>query len=130
MTHPSDSHTAAAISWSGKLMVFDVRSSTALTHDVDLKKTNAVLKDFLQLCWSPDGNFIATANRSDHVYTFDLRGGLRLGQSVTMQNEVNGMVWSKDGESLWVATGGQPGRIHVLPTPSLELGKSASLVAS
>ena len=127
---PNNPHIAAAISWSGKCRVFDARSSSTAVHDQDMKKTDASLKEFLFLCWSPDSRHIAVNNRSDQVYLLDLRGkAIRIGAGISMQSEVNQMVWSGVGNALWIATGGSPGRIHVLPTPGLQKEGASSVVA-
>jgi len=129
---PCTPHTAAAVSWGGKFRVFDTRAPSSFAFDVDLKKTSPTMKEFLCLCWSPDSKHIAVNNRSDQVYLLDLRlpgGGLRLGASKNMQHEVNQMVWTVDGDCLWIATGGTPGKIHVLPAPSLQSEGAAAVVA-
>lgn len=128
---PNNPHVAAAVSWSGKFRVFDTRSSDKAIFDVDLKKVSSAMKEFLVLCWSPDSKHIAVNNRQDQVYLLDLRhpGSLRLGASKNLQHEVNGMVWARDGDTLWVATGPSPGKIHVFPTLSLQSEGSAVLTA-
>lgn len=133
---PVNPHMAAAVSWSGRFRVFDTRvsdskSSGAGALDVELKNTAAAMKDFLVLCWSPDGKYIAVNNRSDQVYLLDLRqtGSLRLGTSKSMQQEVNQMAWSADGDTLWIATGGTPGKLHVYPAPSLQSEGAVQVVA-
>mmetsp|Transcript_64370 Transcript_64370/g.123874 ORF Transcript_64370/g.123874 Transcript_64370/m.123874 type:complete len:365 (-) Transcript_64370:20-1114(-) len=128
---PNNPHIAAAVSWNGKFRVFDTRSAASTVFDVDLKKTSHTMKEFLVLCWSPDSKHIAVNNRSDQVYLLDLRtpGSLRLGASKNMQHEVNQMVWTVDGESLWIATGGTPGKVHIFPAPSLTNEASQAAVA-
>jgi len=118
---PNNPHIAAAVTWSGKFRVFDTRAANTYLFDVDLKKTSTNMKEFLVLCWSPDSKTIAVNNRSDQVYLFDLsQGSLRLGPTKHMQHEVNQMVWTKDGEALWIATGGPKGMIHAFPAPSMQ----------
>mmetsp|Transcript_29314 Transcript_29314/g.91092 ORF Transcript_29314/g.91092 Transcript_29314/m.91092 type:complete len:373 (+) Transcript_29314:62-1180(+) len=120
---PNDPHIAAAVSWTGKFLVFDSRApSSSAIFNVDLKETGPNLKEFLVLCWAPDSKHIAVNNRQDQVYLLDLRqpGSLRLGASKNMAHEVNGMVWTTEGDALWIATGGTPGKIHALPAPSLQ----------
>jgi len=99
--------------------------------DVDLKRSASAMKEFLSLAWSPDSKHIALNNRADQVYILNLQtaGSLKLGASKDMQIEVNQMVWGPEGETLWVATGGIPGKIHVLPAPSLRTESSMSVVA-
>jgi WD40 repeat protein len=128
---PNNSHIAAAVSWTGKFRVWDTREDRHSVYDVDLKKTSPMMKEFLALCWSPDSQHICINNRMDQIYLMDLRmqGSLRIGKSITMQQEANQMVWSNDGETLWVATGGTPGKIHVLPTPSLQSDNSTAITA-
>merc|ERR1711920_391554 len=46
-----------------------------------------------------------------------------------MNYEMNQMAWSPDGDNLWVATGGTPGKIHVFPTPSLQTDATVAVVA-
>lgn len=131
-TNPNQHFQCAAISWGGKFRVFDTRSSQdGSVYDVDLKKTSPHMKDFLCLCWSPDSNFIAVNNRQDQVYLLDLRQNqsLHLGASKTMQHETNGMVFAADGESLWLATGGSPGKITILPMPNLQNEGGTQMVA-
>lgn len=119
---PNNPFQCAAISWGGKFRVFDTRSQGGGVYDVDLKKSSTHMKDFLVLAWSPDSKHIAVNNRQDQVYLLDLRQSksLRLGASKTMANETNQMVFSADGQSLWLATGGHPGKITILPMPDLE----------
>jgi len=128
---PNNPTVAAAVSWNGKFRVFDTRSTTASIFDVDLKKTSSAMKEFLFLCWSPDSKHIAVNNRSDQVYLLDLRqpGCLRLGKSKAMQHEVNQMVWPTDGDALWIATGGSPGKIHIFPAPGLQTDGATNVVA-
>lgn len=129
---PNAPHIAAAISWNGKFRVLDTRNSSSSVFDVDLKKSSPSMKEFLNLCWSPDSKHIALSNRSDNLYLMDLRqtGALKLGASKPLQHEINQMVWSQDGESLWLSTGsGTPGKIHIFPTPSLSEEGSTALVA-
>lgn len=129
--NPMDPHIAAAVSWSGKFRVLDTRSSTSSIFDADLKKVSASMKEFLCLCWSPDAKHIAVSNRADQVYLLDLRtaGALRMGAQRNIQHEVNQMVWSNDGDALWVATGGTPGKLHVYPAPSLSLDNHHAVTA-
>ncbi|CAK0892450.1 unnamed protein product [Prorocentrum cordatum] len=110
---------------------FDTRSSEKYVFDVDLKRTASAMKEFLSLAWSPDSKHIALNNRADQVYILNLQtaGSLKLGASKDMQIEVNQMVWGPEGETLWVATGGIPGKIHVLPAPSLRTESSVAVVA-
>mmetsp|Transcript_11039 Transcript_11039/g.29170 ORF Transcript_11039/g.29170 Transcript_11039/m.29170 type:complete len:367 (+) Transcript_11039:72-1172(+) len=127
---PNEPHIAAAVSWAGKFRVFDTRSSSQTVFDADLKRTSSSMKEFLCLSWAPDAKHIAVANRSDQVYLLDLRGSLRLGASKHMQHEVNQLAWSKEGDTLWIATGGGgSGRIQVFPTPSLSNENAAGFVA-
>jgi len=120
---------AAAVSWGGKFRVFDTRDSSKCVIDCDLQKTMSSMKDFLGLAWSPDSTHIALSNRSDHIYIFDLRTApLRLASSRSMTQEVNQMVWS-DASHLWVAAGGTPGKIHVLPAATLQGENAPQLVA-
>jgi len=128
---PNNPCICAAVSWNGKFKVFDTRSQTGGVYDVDLKKTSAHMKDFLVLCWSPDSKHIAVNNRQDQVYLLDLRltQSLRLGASKTMGSETNQMVFSADGETLWLASGGSPGKLTVLPAPSLQNDGGTQLVA-
>lgn len=121
---PNNANMCAAISWTGKFKVFDTRTQSGGVYDVDLKKTTSHMKEFLNLCWSPDSKHIAVSNRQDQVYLLDLRlkESLRLGASRTLGSETNQMVFSADGETLWLATGGSPGKITVLPAPSLNEG--------
>lgn len=130
---PNAPHVAAAVAWGGKFRVFDTRDSASYVHDVELRKTSTSMKEFLFLCWSPDSKFIAVNNRSDQVYLIDLRqtqsASIRLGASMSMQHEVNQMVWSTEGDALWIATGGSPGKLHVYPTPSLQKDASVSVAA-
>lgn len=130
-TDPNNPFQCAAISWGGKFRVFDTRSSTNGVYDVNLQKTSPHMKDFLVLCWSPDSKHIAVNNRQDQVYLLDLRqaASLRLGASKTMQYETNQMVFSADGETLWQATGGSPGKITILPMPNLQNEGGSQLVA-
>jgi THO complex subunit 3 len=130
-TDPSNPSVMAAISWTGKFRVFDVRSSSKHTLDVDLKRTSSAMKDFCFLAWSPDSKTIAVNNRADQVFLLNLQtaGSLRLGASKDMGIEVNQMVWGPEGETLWISTGGQPGKIHVYPAPSLKTESSMSVVA-
>lgn len=130
-TDPNNPWQCAAISWGGKFRVFDTRTSSGGVYDVDLKKTSPHMKDFLTLCWSPDSKHIAVNNRQDQVYLLDLRltHSLRLGASKTMQYETNQMVFSADGESLWLATGGSPGKITILPMPNLQNEGGTQLTA-
>mmetsp|Transcript_54295 Transcript_54295/g.117465 ORF Transcript_54295/g.117465 Transcript_54295/m.117465 type:complete len:363 (+) Transcript_54295:75-1163(+) len=127
---PNNPHVAAAVTWGGKLRVWDTRSSSQFLFDNDLRKSHSGMKEFLVLAWSPDSSRIAVNTRQDHVYMLDLRtpGTLRLGPSKNLQHEVNQMVWSADGEKLWVAMGGTPGRIHVLPQ-SLQTEGAPAVVA-
>jgi len=119
---PNSPFTAAAVSWSGKFRVFDTRMASSAVFDVDLKKTSPTMKDFLWLCWSPDSKHIAVSNRSDQIYLLDLRelGKIRLGASKAVQHEVNQMVWAPDGDTLWIATSGTPGKIHLFSTPAMQ----------
>eukprot|EP00931_Biecheleriopsis_adriatica_P011315 TRINITY_DN112395_c0_g1_i1.p1 TRINITY_DN112395_c0_g1~~TRINITY_DN112395_c0_g1_i1.p1 ORF type:complete len:370 (+),score=72.55 TRINITY_DN112395_c0_g1_i1:50-1159(+) len=131
---PNNPHIAAAVSWSGKFKVFDTRSASQNIFDVDLKKTSNSMKEFLVLCWSPDSRHIALNNRSDQVYLLNLRSAkgdscLRLGSSKNMSTEVSQMVYSQDGDSLWVGTGGTPGKIHVFPSQSLQSEYATSVAA-
>lgn len=130
-TDPNSPFQCAAISWGGKFCVFDTRTATGSVYDVDLKKTSPHMKDFLNLCWSPNSKHIAVNNRQDQVYLLDLRQkqSLRLGASKTMPTETNQMVFSADGESLWLATGGGPGKITILPMPNLQNEGGAQLTA-
>lgn len=130
-TDPNNPNIVAAISWSGKFRVFDTRSSEKYVFDVDLKRSASAMKEFLSLAWSPDSKHIALNNRADQVYILNLQqaGSLKLGASKDMGIEVNQMVWGPEGETLWVATGGIPGKIHVLPAPSLRTDCSMSVVA-
>lgn len=129
--NPLDPNVAAAVSWTGKFRVFDTRSSHDSIFDADLKKVSSTMKEFLCLCWAPDAKHIAVNNRSDQIYLLDLRtaGSLKLGASKNMQHEVNQMVWSSEGDTLWIATGGAPGKIHVFPAPSLSNENAAAVVA-
>jgi len=128
---PNTPHIAAATTWNGKFRVFDTRSSSSVIFDVDLKKTNPNMKEFLALSWSPDSKLIAVGNRQDQIFLLDLRqpGSLRLGASRNLSMEVNQLVWTADGDSLWIATGGSPGKIHTLPTPGLQSEGAAAFVA-
>jgi len=132
---PQTPHIAAAVSWNGKLRVFDTRVSQSYVHDVDLKKSNPNFKEFLCMCWSPDSRYIAVNNRADQIYLLDLKGGIssdnaiRLGPSISMPQEVNQMVWGPGGETLWIATGGTPGKIYVYPAPSLAKETATSVAA-
>eukprot|EP00440_Ansanella_granifera_P037432 gb/GFBE01040611.1/.p1 GENE.gb/GFBE01040611.1/~~gb/GFBE01040611.1/.p1 ORF type:complete len:372 (+),score=70.19 gb/GFBE01040611.1/:1-1116(+) len=131
---PNNPHIAAAVSWSGKFKLFDTRSASQSVFDVDLKKTSNTMKEFLFLCWSPDSKHIALNNRQDQVYLLNLRTAkgdncLRLGASRNMNVEVNQMVYTPQGDTLWVATGGTPGKIHVFPSQSLASEQSAQVVA-
>lgn len=128
---PNNPFMCAAVSWGGKFRVFDTRSQGGSVYDVDLKKTSAHMKDFLVLCWSPDSKHIAVNNRQDQVYILDLRmaQSLRLGASRTMQHETNQMVFSDGGETLWLATGGSPGKITILPMPQLQNENGSQLIA-
>eukprot|EP00927_Polykrikos_kofoidii_P054631 TRINITY_DN49023_c0_g1_i1.p1 TRINITY_DN49023_c0_g1~~TRINITY_DN49023_c0_g1_i1.p1 ORF type:complete len:389 (+),score=51.74 TRINITY_DN49023_c0_g1_i1:67-1167(+) len=128
---PRDPHIAAAVSWSGKFRVFDTRTAQQAIFDADLKKVGSSMKEFLYLCWSPDAKHIAVNNRADQVYLLNLTqpGSLTLGASKNMPHEVNQMVWSGEGDALWIATGGVPGKIHVFPTPSLSHESAAAVVA-
>jgi len=130
-TDPNNPSVVAAISWGGKFRVFDTRSSEKYVFDVDLKRSASAMKEFLSLAWSPDSKHIALNNRADQVYILNLQtaGSLKLGASKDMQIEVNQMVWGPEGETLWVATGGIPGKIHVLPAPSLRTESSVAVVA-
>lgn len=131
-TDPNQPWLAAAVAWSGRFRVFDTRSSTSHVYDVDLKKSSGSLKEFLCLCWSPDSKHIAVSNRADQVYLLDLRvaAQLRLGASYTSHSaEVTQMAWSQEGDSLWLATGGSPGKLTVLPAPSLNADGAVSLLA-
>jgi THO complex subunit 3 len=131
---PTNPHICAAVSWNGRFRVLDTRQRSdrneTFQFDVDLKKTHQSMKEFLFLCWAPDAKHIAVNNRLDQVYLLDLRqrssNTLRVGQSMTMQHEVNQMVFASDSSSLWIGTGSSPGRIHAYPSPSLqrELGHS------
>jgi len=129
--NPVDPHIAAAVAWNGKFRVFDTRSSSTVIHDTSLPKEFPNLKEFLCLAWSPDAKYVALSNRSDQVYTLDLRHGknrLSMGGSAALQHEVNALTWSADGEHIWMACGSQPGRIQVHPAALPEEGV-ASLVA-
>lgn len=128
---PNSPHTAASVAWDGKFRVFDTRSSNSSTFDVDLKRTSASMREFLFLCWSPDSKYIAVANRQDQVYVLDLRssGTLALGAHKNLQHEINQMAWSQDGTSLWLATGGTPGKLQVFPAPALNASEGAAVVA-
>mmetsp|Transcript_29392 Transcript_29392/g.83657 ORF Transcript_29392/g.83657 Transcript_29392/m.83657 type:complete len:372 (+) Transcript_29392:1-1116(+) len=128
---PNNPFVAAAVGWSGKFRVFDSRSSTTSVYDVDLKKSSPSLKDFLFLCWAPSSKHIALCTRSDQVFLLDLRvaAQLRLGPMHNSQLEVNQMVWGPDGDSIWLATGGSPGTLSVLPAPSLSSEGAVSVHA-
>lgn len=133
---PSNPNIAAVISWGGKFRVLDTRSSNTNVIEADLKKTSSSLKDFLFLCWSPSSRHIALNNRMDQVFILDLRGPdnkLVLGASLCMTCEVNQMAWAGSGgdgsESLWIAGGGSPGKLHVYPAPSLNKENCTSLLA-
>mmetsp|Transcript_10604 Transcript_10604/g.17366 ORF Transcript_10604/g.17366 Transcript_10604/m.17366 type:complete len:372 (+) Transcript_10604:96-1211(+) len=130
---PNNPYICAAVSWNGKFKVFDTRTQggAGTVYDVDLKKTTPHMKDFLVLCWAPDSKHIAVNNRQDQVYILDLRltGSLRLGASRSMANETNQMVYSTDGSTLWLATGGSPGKLTVLPAPTLQNEGGTQLVA-
>lgn len=52
-----------------------------------------------------------------------------MGAQTSMQSEVNQMVWSSQGDALWVAMNGAPGKIQVFPAPSLANDNSVSLSA-
>lgn len=119
---PNDPNVAAAISWKGKFKIFDTRSAEKFIFDTDLSKTSPQMKEFLVLRWSPDSRQIALNNRSDQVYLMDRRSHdtFVLGGSKSLQAEVNQMAWSSDGKQLWIAAGGNPGRINVLPVPFTE----------
>jgi len=124
-TDPNNPFMAAAVAWNGKFKLFDTRHSSQSVFDVDLKKTSNAMRDFLYLCWSPDSNNIALSNRNDQIYLLNLRkpnkdNCLRLGSSKNMNMEVNQMVYSPSGDSLWVATGGNPGKLHIFPSNSLQ----------
>lgn len=127
---PNNPTIAAAVSWHGKFKVFDTRSSSHSVFEVDLKKTSSAMKEFLWLCWAPDSKRIAVNNRQDQVFMLDVRtaGSLRLGGTKNFASEVNQMVWAADGDALWVATGGTPGKIQVLPSPSMSSEGSVSVV--
>lgn len=128
---PNNSNLAAAISWNGKFRVLDTRSRDTNIFDVDLKKSSSAMKEFLQLCWSPDSGHIALSNRQDRLYLLDLRrpGNLTLGATKASSLEINAMTWSASGDALWLAAGGMPGRVQVYPAPSLQEDEMASLVA-
>lgn len=129
---PNQPHVAAAVSWNGKFKVFDTRTSANPLFDVDLKKSAQHMKEFLCLCWSPDSAHIALSNRQDKLYLLDMRAGgsLRLGASKALNVELNQMVWSPHGDSLWLATGSSTtGRVQIYPAPSLQEEGAASLVA-
>ncbi|CAJ1417793.1 unnamed protein product [Effrenium voratum] len=83
------------------------------------------MRDFLYLCWSPDSKNIALSNRNDQIYMLSLKTAkgencLRLGSSKNMTTEVNQMVYSPNGESLWVASGGNPGKLQIFSSKSLQ----------
>jgi len=88
------------------------------------------MRDFLFLVWSPDSNQIAINNRSDQVFLVDVNKGVTLLSEKSMHPlEVNQMAWSHEADTLWIGTGGSPGKIHILPTPSLTTETSACVVA-
>lgn len=127
-TDPNNPFVAAAVAWNGKFKLFDTRQASQSVFDVDLKKTSPSMRDFLYLSWSPDSKNIALSNRqklrNDQIYLLGLKKGesncLRLGSSKNMNMEVNQMVYSPSGDSLWVATGGNPGKLHIFPSDSLQ----------
>ncbi|CAK9073257.1 unnamed protein product [Durusdinium trenchii] len=127
-TDPNNPFLAAGVDWRGKFKLFDTRHASQSVFDVDLKKTSPSMKDFLYLCWSPDSTNIALSNRADHIYCLHLKmvkakenNSLRLGSSkMNMNIEVNQMVYSPSGDSLWVATGGTPGKLQIFPSNSLQ----------
>lgn len=131
---PNNPNLAAGISWKGTLKIFDLRSdSNEGVFSADLKQINPAMKEFLVLCWSPDSKYISLATRADDIYMFGIRSDgreqLRLGGSRHSPYEVNQMVYSADGTSLWVSQGGTPGTILVLPTPSFSEEGSTHLVS-
>lgn len=124
-TDPNDPRIAAAVAWNGKFKIFDTRSSSSSVFDVDLKKTAPNMRDFLHLCWSPDSKNIALSNRNDQIYLLNLKtpkgdNCLKLGSSKSLNVEVNQMAYTPSGESLWVAAGGTPGKIHIFPSHTLQ----------
>jgi len=124
-TDPTNPCVAAAVSWNGKFKIFDTRSSSQSVFDVDLKKTATSMRDFLCLCWSPDSRNIALSNRNDQIYLLSLRtpkgdSALKLGSSRNMNVEVNQMAYSPGGANLWVTTGGNPGKIQIFPSHTLQ----------
>mmetsp|Transcript_105701 Transcript_105701/g.268571 ORF Transcript_105701/g.268571 Transcript_105701/m.268571 type:complete len:364 (-) Transcript_105701:85-1176(-) len=126
---PNNPFVAAAVSWYGKFRVFDTRSSTNHVHDVDLKKTSSAMKEFLCMSWSPDSKNICLGNRNDQLYMLNMASGLKLGASKHLQCEINQICWAPDGDSLWLAAGGSPGKLHIFPTPSLQADMATSVVA-
>ncbi|CAE7896074.1 THO3 [Symbiodinium necroappetens] len=124
-TDPNDPRIAAAVAWNGKFKIFDTRSSSSSVFDVDLKKTAPNMRDFLHLCWSPDSKNIALSNRNDQIYLLNLKtpkgdNCLKLGSSKSLNVEVNQMAYTPSGDSLWVAAGGTPGKIHIFPSHTLQ----------
>lgn len=130
-TDPNNTFLCAAISWGGSFRLFDTRYRDGSVYDVDMRKTSPHMKDFLNLAWSPDSRYIAINNRQDQVYMIDVRSSksVRLGASKTLPTETNQMVFSADSESLWLASGGSPGKITILPVPLLSNEGGTQLVA-
>lgn len=128
---PGHPKVVAAAGWNGRFLVFDTRVEVKHIFDVDLKNVSSSMKEFLHMCWAPNSQYIALGNRQDGVFLLDLRqpGRLMTGQQRQMPYEVNQMVWSADGDALWIATGGSPGRVHIFPAPSLSTEGAATVVA-
>ena len=110
----ADGKTIASVDYRGNLVVFDIASKKATTHEKAFERWCQTL------IMSADQKHLIAGNEAGKVFAWDLKAGkvaksLELGQSA-----VTGLARSPDGKSIAASNGG--GHIHLLQWPELTDG--------
>lgn len=94
---PFDSMRLASGSADKDIRIWDYRTLRS-THRVNTGGEN------LNVCWSPDGRYLAAGNAKDVVTVIDGDSGVVFNRK-QYDSEINEMAWTNDGRFLLLTTG-------------------------
>ncbi|KAI9090069.1 WD40-repeat-containing domain protein [Phlyctochytrium arcticum] len=120
-THPDRLATASLDS---SIMIWDIRTADKTRAHPYSRKVPTTGEN-INICWSPDGRYIAVGNKEDVVSFIDPRGGgdsksekKYIWHSIKNDVEINEISWNYGGDLFFMTTG--QGTVNVLSFPSFD----------